>query len=75
MLRLAVSDLGMAAFVKMNGYKCIGRKNRNFYFEVRPGDINVFEELKIEYSNSCYHDFDSCLMALKKFPEYLPEEK
>jgi len=72
-LRKPVSDLGMAAFVKMHGFKCAGRKGRNFYFEVNASDLDKFEQLCLEYVNSPYHDFDACIMAMKKVSEYLPE--
>ena len=31
-----ILDLGFASYVKMHGFKCLGKKNRNFLFEV-PG--------------------------------------
>ena len=74
-VRRAVSDLGSAAYVKMHGFKCIGRKNRNFYFEMEETDVNQFDQLCYEYSNSPMHDFDSQIMSLKKLPEYLPPEE
>jgi hypothetical protein len=73
-VRKAVSDLGVAAYIKMHGFKCIGRKNRNFYFVMSETEVKQFEELKIEYGNSPFHDFDANLMSLKKLGEYLPEE-
>jgi hypothetical protein len=70
-IRKSVSDLGQAAYVKMHGFKCIGRKTRNFYFEMDEDQSNEFDQLSIDYANSPMHDFDSCIMSLKKLPEYL----
>lgn len=72
-VRKTVSDLGCAAYMKMHGYKCVGKKNRNFYFELNAHDANSFDQLNFEYANSPMHDFDSCIMSLKKMPEYLPD--
>lgn len=72
--RKSVSDLGVAAYVKMHGFKCIGRKSRNFYFELNEDQVNEFDQLTFDYANSPMHDFDSCIMSLKKLPEYLPEK-
>jgi hypothetical protein len=68
-IKKAVSDLGVAAFVKMHGFKCAGRKGRNFFFDMNEEDIEKFESLCIEYINSPYHDFDAQIMSLKKIPE------
>ena len=68
----AVSDLGVAAYVKMHGFKCIGRKSRNWYFEIDENDVNQFEQLRIDYINSPFHAFDHEIMSMKKVPEYLP---
>lgn len=73
-IRKAVSDLGTASYLKMFGMKCVGKKNRNFYFDLLPEEVKQFEELRIEYSNSPFHDFDANLMSLKKLGEYLPDE-
>lgn len=71
--RKPVHDLGAAAYLKMHGFKCAGRKTRNFYFEVAEEDSEKFDSLNIEYVNSHYHDFDSAIMSLKKIGEYLPD--
>lgn len=72
-IRKSVSDLGVAAYVKMHGFKCVGRKNRNFFFELYDDQDSEFDQLTFDYANSPMHDFDSCIMSLKKLPEYLPE--
>lgn len=73
-IRKSVPDLGVAAYVRMHGFKCVGRKGRNFFFEMDEGQDNEFDQLCVDYSNSPMHDFDSCIMSLKKLPEYLPEK-
>lgn len=70
----AVTDLAMAAYVKMHGFKCIGRKNKNFYFEMAPEDTNQFEQLRLDYVNGPYLQFDSEIMALKKIGEFVSSD-
>lgn len=71
--RKFLADLGMAAYVKIHGFKCVGRKGKNFYFEVSEEDNNEFERLCIEYLNSAMHEFDSALMSLKKMGDFVQE--
>lgn len=73
-VRKPVSDLGAAAYLKMHGFKCCGRRGRHFFFEVADEDVEKFDMLNLEYINSHYHDFDSMLMSLKKVPECLPDD-
>jgi hypothetical protein len=73
-MRKSVSDLGVAAYLKMHGYKCSGKKSRNFYFDIKQDESNKFDSLCIEYLNSICHSFDAELMSMKKLPDYLPAE-
>lgn len=73
-ISMTVGDLAMAAYIKMHGFKCIGRKNRSFYFEVKTEDRKQFEQLKLDYINSPYHEFDSEIMSLKKIGDFISEE-
>lgn len=70
-LRKSSDDLGEAAYVRMKGFKCVGRKGRTFYFDVTLEELESFEALNLEYINSPYHDFDACIMSLKKVSERL----
>ena len=72
-LKKSINDLGTAAYLKMHGFKCAGRKHRNFYFEIADEDISKFDMLNLEYINSDYHEFDSAIMGLKKTGEYLSD--
>ena len=63
-----VSDLGVAAYVMMHGYKVIRRQGNSLLFEVANDEINEFERLQMEYLNSEFHRFDSHIMAIKKMP-------
>lgn len=65
----SLTDLGAAAYVLMLKYKIVGKKERNFYFEVYEKD--KFDEVVLEYLSSDYHKFDSALMSLKKLGDYL----
>lgn len=68
----SLTDLGSAAYVSMHGFKVVGRKGRTVYFDVPEKDYEEFEKLSFEYLSSTYHDFDGCLMVLKKIGEYTP---
>jgi len=72
-IRRSVSDLGMAAYIKMHGFRCLGRKSRNWFFEVDESTGNQFDQLTVDYVNSQMHEFDSAIMSLKKMGEYLEE--
>jgi len=61
-----VADIGSGAYLMMNGYKIKGRKGKNLYFEVADQDMEEFEKLMLDYTNSPYSQFDSWLMSLKK---------
>lgn len=71
----AVSDLGIAAYLMMHGYKVTGRKSRVIYFEVDDKDLEEFDSLSFDYLTSVFHTFDSCLMSLKKIGERDPAER
>ena len=64
-----VRDLGMAAYLKMQGFELVARDEKGFTFRCdRDGDTTVeeFGAQKIRYVNSVYAQFDSELMNLKK---------
>jgi hypothetical protein len=73
-LRKSVSDLGIAAYLLMHGYKAVGRKGKTVYFDIKKEEENEFDRLSFDYVTGPYHQFDACLMILKKMPEYLREE-
>lgn len=68
-----VSDLGAAAYLLMHGYKVVGKKERDFIFEVDQKEEFEFEQRKLEYLSSEFHRFDSYIMSLKKISEYNPK--
>jgi hypothetical protein len=69
-----VSDLGASAYLLMHGYKVIGRKGKEFIFEINNNDEELeFEQRKLEYLSSEFHRFDSYIMSLKKIGEYSPK--
>lgn len=61
-----VTDLGAAAYIMMHKYKVVGKKGKAIYFEVDEDEVENFDSLQLEYANSEFHRFDSCLMSLKK---------
>ena len=69
-----VTDLGIAAYVLMHGWKVIGKQGRSVYFEMDKSEVDSFERLSLDYLSSDYHRFDSCLMSIKKIGEYMPNK-
>jgi hypothetical protein len=74
LIRKSVEDLGAAAYLKMHGFKIVGRKGKVFYFEIMREEENAFHEAMFEYPNSPYHDFDAHIMGLKKLPHFVPSD-
>ena len=70
MIHKSIEDLGAAAYVMMHGFKVVGKKGKNVYFEVPNKEEKEFEKLVFDYLSSEYHRFDSCLMSLKKIGDY-----
>lgn len=69
--RKFVTDLGAAAYLLMHKYRISGKRGRAVYFEV--DDADEFEEVSLQYLSSDFHRFDSCLMSLKKIPDYVAQ--
>jgi hypothetical protein len=69
----SINDLGAAAYILMHHYKLLGRSGRSIYFEINKEDVEEFNKLQVEYLQSEFHRFDSCLMSLKKINEYMPK--
>lgn len=72
-MKKTVSDLGAGAYLLMHGYKVIGRRGRDFIFEIGESEEVEFEQRKLEYLSSEFHRFDSYIMSLKKIGEYTPK--
>lgn len=72
-MKKTVSDLGAAAYLLMHGHRVVGRRGKEFIFEVSEEESSEFEQRKLEYLSSEFHRFDSYIMSLKKIGEYSPE--
>jgi hypothetical protein len=72
-MKKTVSDLGAGAYLLMHGYKVVGRRGKDFIFEVTDSEELDFEQKKLEYLSSEFHRFDSYIMSLKKISEYYPK--
>ena len=72
-MKKCVSDLGAGAYLLMHGHKVVGRKGKDFIFEVNDKEESEFEQRKLEYLSSEFHRFDSYIMSLKKIGEYNPQ--
>jgi hypothetical protein len=66
----SIQDLGVAAYVLMQGFGLAGRKDKTFIFNVKKDKLREFEDMKTAYLFSEFHYFDHCLMGLKKLEEY-----
>lgn len=61
---LETDDLGLSAFMKMNGCLLVKMINKTFVFESLEGES--VEEWQIKYINSCCFRHDTELMFLRK---------
>jgi len=61
-----VKDLGMAAYLKMKGYKLLNRRGREFDFVINESEQDEFKRAQVEYVNSSFAEFDAEIMNLKK---------
>lgn len=64
--RNSVTDLGIAAYLLMMGFKVSSRMGREVLFDIGVDEEAAFNKAKVEYLNSDFHRFDSYLMVLKK---------
>lgn len=64
------SDLGVSAYLLMNKFNLLGKKDKTFYFEIDKQNENKFDELIVNYLFSEFHYFDHCLMGLKKLQDF-----
>ena len=67
-----VSDIGIAAYLMMHGYKVVGREGKIIYFNIKDDEEQEFDTLSFEYLSSQFHHFDNNIMALKKMGERKP---
>lgn len=64
------ADLGISAYLLMNKFNLLGKKEKIFYFEINENDEVKFDELIVSYLLSEFHYFDHCLMGLKKLQDF-----
>lgn len=62
-MRVAVNQLGLAAFIKMKGAVLLGVEGKTFVFE---SDRSV-ADWRVEYNNSCCMKHDSLVCELRHF--------
>jgi hypothetical protein len=64
-----VSDLGLASYLKMRGFKVVSAHKRQVMFACEDnGTASRIENAKIEYVNSEFSRFDGVMMTLKIMP-------
>lgn len=60
---LEIKDIGLAAYMKMNGFKVLGYDGQTFQME---GDsYKSFDDWSLEYTNSCCCTHDNQLLQLR----------
>ena len=63
-MRIAVNrQLGLAAFVRMQGAKLLEVEGKTFYFE----SDKTTEEWRVEYNNSCCMKHDILVCEMRRF--------
>lgn len=60
---IAVRQLGLAAYIKMNGAKLVTVENREFILETEKS----LDAWRLEYNNSCCMQHDSLVCDLRHF--------
>jgi len=70
-----VQDLGVSAYLLMEGFKVCGRQAKEIIFNVPDEEVEKFEQVSLDYLSSEFHRFDSCIMSLKKIKEYNFDDK
>ncbi len=68
------NDLGVAAYLRMFGWSCVGRSGRDFYFECLDTEVEEFKKQNFEYYDSKFADFDDQIMKLKRMGNYQPTD-
>jgi len=64
-----VGNLGLAAYLKMQGFKVTGRSGNIVFFECKDDDErDRINQHKVEYVNSAFAEFDGWLMTMKNMP-------
>lgn len=69
-----VNDLGIAAYMMMNGYDLAGKSGKSIYFQCLSEDESLeFDRTFLEYQPpNEFCTFDGCLMWLKKIGDLPP---
>lgn len=66
--RIQVKQLGLAAYIKMNGVPLVGVEDRIFIFD---SDLTL-EEWRVKYDNSCCMEHDTLVCELRHFLKRTP---
>jgi hypothetical protein len=62
-MRVAVNQLGLAAYIKLNGAELIEVVGKTFVFET----TKPLTEWRVQYSNSCCMKHDALVCELRPF--------
>lgn len=62
-MEVRVKQLGLAAYIKMNGAKLLGVENREFIFDTNKS----VDDWRTMYTNSCCMKHDALVCELRQF--------
>ena len=62
-MQIAIKQLGLAAYIKMQGGQLVKVENRQFFFESEKSEA----QWRVEYNNSCCMKHDTTLCELRRF--------
>lgn len=65
-MRIAVNQLGLAAYIKMHGATLVGVEGKTFIFESEQS----VSDWRIAYSNSCCMKHDTLVCELRNHLKY-----
>ena len=63
--KVGIKDLGMAAFMKCQGWNLYRKEGRNFVFLIEPEEEEAFSADRVTYINGPFAKFDAAIMQLK----------
>lgn len=62
-MKISTKELGLAAYIKINGAKFLDFQNKLFFFE----SDKTLDSWRVEYYNSESYKHDTELLSLRKF--------
>jgi len=64
-IKISIKDLGMAAFMKCQGWNLYRKEGRNFVFLIESAEEDAFASDRVSDINGPFAKFDAAIMQLK----------